>query len=146
MAYLAAAAHALAYVVIADRQHTDLYEWGQRGTPLSLAAEIQRQLLPGSYTCEAGQFTLAGWLVPAHTADGDTFDYALDRQVLQLSITDAIATAWTPRSWQPRWSAACATAAAAGLACANRPGRPAPRSPRTPAPISSSPASCCRST
>ncbi len=90
VAYLASAAHALAYVVIADRRYTDLYEWGQRGAPLSLAAEIQRQLLPGSYTCEAGQFTLAGWLVPAHIAGGDTFDYALDRDTLHLSLTDAM--------------------------------------------------------
>lgn len=88
--YLASAAHALAYVVIADRRYTDLYEWGSRSAPLTLEAEIQRRLLPLSYTCEAGQFTLGGWLVPATTAGGDTFDYALDRQVLHLSVTDAM--------------------------------------------------------
>jgi len=60
IADVAAAAHALAYVVIAARRYTDVFEWGQRTTPLSLAAEIQRRLLPASYTCEAGQFTLAG--------------------------------------------------------------------------------------
>jgi serine phosphatase RsbU (regulator of sigma subunit) len=85
-----AAAHALAYVVIAARRHTDLFEWGQRSTPFALAAEIQRRLLPASYTCEAGQFTLAGWLEPASTVGGDTFDYTLDREHLQLSITDAV--------------------------------------------------------
>ena len=63
VAYVAAAAHALAYVVIADRRHTDLYEWGSRSTPLTLEAEIQRRLLPLSYTCEAAEFTLGGWLV-----------------------------------------------------------------------------------
>lgn len=84
------AAHALAYVVIAARRHTDLFEWGQRSTPFALAAEIQRRLLPASYTCEAGQFTLAGWLEPAATVGGDTFDYTLDRESLQLSITDAV--------------------------------------------------------
>jgi serine phosphatase RsbU (regulator of sigma subunit) len=88
--YLAAAAHALAYVVIADRRYTDLYEWGSRSAPLTLEAEIQRRLLPLSYTCEAGQFTLGGWLVPATSAGGDTFDFALDREVLHLSITDAM--------------------------------------------------------
>ena len=87
---VAAAAHALAYVVIAARRHTDLFEWGQRTTPFSLAAEIQRRLLPSSYTCEAGQFTLAGWLEPANSVGGDTFDYVLDRTTLQLSITDAV--------------------------------------------------------
>jgi serine phosphatase RsbU (regulator of sigma subunit) len=90
IADVAATAHALAYVVIANRRHTDLFEWGQRTTPFSLAAEIQRRLLPTSYTCEAGQFTLAGWLEPASTVGGDTFDYNLDREALQLSITDAV--------------------------------------------------------
>lgn len=87
---VAAAAHALAYVVIAARRHTDVFEWGQRTTPFSLAAEIQRRLLPSSYTCEAGQFTLAGWLEPASEVGGDTFDYTLDRHSLQVSITDAV--------------------------------------------------------
>jgi serine phosphatase RsbU (regulator of sigma subunit) len=84
------AAHALAYVVIADRRYSDLYEWGQRTTPLILAAEIQRRLLPASYTCEAGQFSMSGWLVPANEAGGDTFDYILDRDALHLSVTDAM--------------------------------------------------------
>src|SRR3954451_16862464 len=65
VADIALAAHALAYVVIANRRFTDLFAWGQRSVPLSLAAEIQHRLLPGSYTCEAGQFTLAAWLEPA---------------------------------------------------------------------------------
>jgi serine phosphatase RsbU (regulator of sigma subunit) len=90
VADVAATAHALAYVVIANRRHTDLFEWGQRTTLFSLAAEIQRRLLPASYTCEAGQFTLAGWLEPSSSVGGDTFDYNLDRDVLQLSITDAV--------------------------------------------------------
>ncbi|WP_448627165.1 PP2C family protein-serine/threonine phosphatase [Geodermatophilus sp. URMC 64] len=90
VADVSAAAHALAYVVIAARRHTDVFEWGQRTTPFSLAAEIQRRLLPSSYTCEAGQFTLAGWLEPAAAVGGDTFDYALDRHSLQVSITDAV--------------------------------------------------------
>jgi serine phosphatase RsbU (regulator of sigma subunit) len=87
---ICSAAHALAYVIIAARRHTDVFEWGQRSTPFALAAEIQRRLLPPSYTCEAGQFTLAGWLEPAASVGGDTFDYTLERGVLQLSITDAV--------------------------------------------------------
>ena len=84
------AAHALAYVVIANRRFTDLFAWGQRSVPLSLAAEIQHRLLPGSYTCEAGQFTLAAWLEPAGNVGGDTFDFALERDTLHLSMTDAM--------------------------------------------------------
>lgn len=90
IADVSSAAHALAYVVIAARQHTDVFEWGHRSTPFALAAEIQRRLLPLSYTCEAGQFTLAGWLEPAASVGGDTFDYTLDRDALQVSITDAV--------------------------------------------------------
>jgi serine phosphatase RsbU (regulator of sigma subunit) len=87
---VAAAGHALAYVLIANRRHTDLFEWGQRTVPFTLAAEIQRRLLPSAFTCEAGQFTLAGWLEPAATVGGDTFDYTFDRDTLHLSITDAV--------------------------------------------------------
>jgi serine phosphatase RsbU (regulator of sigma subunit) len=86
----AQAGHALAYIVIAGRRYTDLFEWGQRSVPLSLAAEIQHRLLPGSYTCEAGQFTLAAWLEPAGEVGGDTFDFALGRDELFFSITDAM--------------------------------------------------------
>ncbi|WP_097182151.1 PP2C family protein-serine/threonine phosphatase [Blastococcus haudaquaticus] len=87
---ISSAAHALAYVIIAARRHTDVFEWGQRSAPFELAAEIQRRLLPTSYTCEAGQFTLAGWLEPAASVGGDTFDYSLDRDTLLISITDAV--------------------------------------------------------
>src|SRR3712207_2936426 len=87
---VARAAHALAYVIPANRRYTDLFEWGQRSVPLSLAAEIQHRLLPASYTCEAGQFTLAGWLEPAGENAGDTFDFSLERDTLHLSLTDAM--------------------------------------------------------
>ena len=84
------AAHALAYIVIANRRFTDLFEWGQRSVRLSLPAEIQHRLLPGAFTCEAGQFTLAAWLEPAGQIAGDTFDFSLDRDHLHLSMTDAM--------------------------------------------------------
>jgi serine phosphatase RsbU (regulator of sigma subunit) len=90
VADVALAAHFLAYVVIANRRYTDLFEWGQRSVPLSLAAEIQHRLLPGAITCEAGQFTLAAWLQPAGEIGGDTFDFSLDRDALHLSMTDAM--------------------------------------------------------
>jgi serine phosphatase RsbU (regulator of sigma subunit) len=83
-------ARALAYVVVACRRHTDLFEWAQRSVPFSLAAEIQRRLLPAAFTCEAGQLTVSGWLEPANAVGGDTFDYSLDRDTLHVSITDAV--------------------------------------------------------
>ncbi|MEE4546616.1 PP2C family protein-serine/threonine phosphatase [Streptomyces sp. V4-01] len=87
---VAAAAHALAYILITDRRFTDLYHVSRRTTRTSLAAEIQHQLLPSSPCCEATQFTLAAGLVPADDIGGDTYDYSLDREVLHVSITDAM--------------------------------------------------------
>lgn len=38
------AAHILAFVVIANRRHTDLFEWGQRTASFELSVETQQQL------------------------------------------------------------------------------------------------------
>ncbi|MDG9709001.1 PP2C family protein-serine/threonine phosphatase [Streptomyces sp. DH10] len=84
------AAHALAYIIVTDRRFTDLYHWGRRTPATSLAAEIQHQLLPSAACCEAEQFAVAGGLVPGDDISGDTYDYALDRDTLHLSITDAM--------------------------------------------------------
>ncbi|MEV3890925.1 PP2C family protein-serine/threonine phosphatase [Streptomyces anulatus] len=84
------AAHALAYIIVTDRRFTDLYHWGNRTTTVSLAAEIQRQLLPSAPSCEAAEFALAGALVPASDIAGDTYDYSLDHDTLHLSVTDAM--------------------------------------------------------
>jgi Stage II sporulation protein E (SpoIIE) len=84
------AAHILAYIVIADGRFTDLYTWGKRSRPPTLAAEIQYQLLPASLSCEAAQFALCGNLEPSGALSGDTFDYTLDRDTLQLSVTDTM--------------------------------------------------------
>jgi serine phosphatase RsbU (regulator of sigma subunit) len=78
----------LGFVVIANRRQTDLFEWGQRSTAFTLPAEIQRRL-PAAFTWEAGAFTLSAWLEPAASVGGDTFDYSVGRDVLNLSMTDA---------------------------------------------------------
>jgi serine phosphatase RsbU (regulator of sigma subunit) len=88
--HVAVVAHALAYLLIASRRHTDVYEWAQRDVAFSLAAEVQRRLLPSAYTVEGGHFALAGWLEPAHRVGGDTFDYSVDREYLYASMTDAM--------------------------------------------------------
>lgn len=82
------AAHLLAYIVIANERFTDFYTWGKRSVPPTLAAEIQYQLLPPSLSCEAAQFTLCGSLEPSEGLSGDTFDYAVDRDTLHISVTD----------------------------------------------------------
>lgn len=88
--HISQAAHALAYVIAANRRFTDFYEWGRRSVTPTLAAEIQQNLLPGALTVEAGQATVAGGLAPAGEIAGDTFDYSLDAKTLHVSITDAM--------------------------------------------------------
>lgn len=85
-----AVGHTLGYVVATGDRYTDLFERGQRTTPFTLAAEMQRRLLPNAFTYDAGGLAVAGWLEPASTVGGDTFDYALDRETLHVSITDAV--------------------------------------------------------
>jgi hypothetical protein len=72
IAQIAGIRHLLGHIVVVNRRYTDLFEWGQRTTAFSLSGEIQRRLLPPAFTCEAGQFTLVGWLEPASTVGGDS--------------------------------------------------------------------------
>jgi serine phosphatase RsbU (regulator of sigma subunit) len=108
--------------VISNRRYTDLFETGQRTVPLSLAAEIQRRLLPAAFTCEADHFTLAGWLEPAGEVGGDTFDFSLDRDTLHISMTDAMGHSVA--------SALLATLAVGALRNARRGGRSLPEQAR----------------
>jgi hypothetical protein len=56
--------HLLAFIVIANRRHTDLFEWGQRSRTFSLSAEIQQRLLPEARTCEAWRSPYPGGWSP----------------------------------------------------------------------------------
>lgn len=87
---LAAVAHALAYVVVANQRHTDTYETAMRSADFTLAREIQRRLLPLGFVCEGGSFTIAGWLEPSASAAGDTFDYVASADHLIATLTDAV--------------------------------------------------------
>ena len=89
LAVVSAGAHALAYIVIANRRFTDLFDWGQLQCRFRWRQSFSIDS-PASYTCEGGQFTLAGWLQPAGDVGGDTFDFSVERDTLHLSITDAM--------------------------------------------------------
>jgi hypothetical protein len=65
---------------------TDIYREVRRRKRLTIAAELQWELLPGR-TCSAEEFSLAGQLEPAYTVSGDNFDWSLSRQYLTLSIS-----------------------------------------------------------
>lgn len=87
---LAAVAHALGYVLLANQRHTDTYETAMRSAEFTLPREIQRRLLPPGFVCEGGSFTIAGWLEPSASAAGDSFDYVASADRLTVSLTDAV--------------------------------------------------------
>jgi serine phosphatase RsbU (regulator of sigma subunit) len=65
---------------------TDIYREVRRRKRLTIAAELQWELLPGR-TCAGPEFSLAGQLEPAYTVSGDNFDWSLSRQYLTLSVS-----------------------------------------------------------
>ncbi|MFF5258184.1 PP2C family protein-serine/threonine phosphatase [Actinomadura viridis] len=67
--------------------HTDRYERIRRRRRMSLAAELQWQLLPGQ-GCAGPEFSLAGHLEPAYSIGGDGFDWATERDHLALSVVN----------------------------------------------------------
>ena len=82
---------------------------GSGPRPFALAAEIQRRLLPAAYTCEAGQFTLAGWLEPASLGRRRHLRLHPRPRTLQVSITDAVGHQVAAALLATLSSAVCAT-------------------------------------
>ncbi|UAL31735.1 serine/threonine-protein phosphatase [Nocardioides rotundus] len=79
----------VAYSLTAARRYTDRFERIRRRRDLLLAAEIQWELLP-VLAYDTAEFAIAGNLEPAYEIAGDTFDYAVGRDRLTVTITDAI--------------------------------------------------------
>jgi serine phosphatase RsbU (regulator of sigma subunit) len=73
---------------IAD-QHTDLYRQIRRRLRLTLAAEMQWELLPGR-ACSTDEFHLAGQLEPAYAVWGDNFDWSVSADRLTLTVTNGM--------------------------------------------------------
>ncbi|WP_405108998.1 serine/threonine-protein phosphatase [Micromonospora sp. NBC_01405] len=74
----------------ADRQ-TDRYRRARRRERLSMAAEMQWDLLPGRSVTH-GAFLLAGQLEPAYTVGGDHFDWSVDGDRLTLTVLNGAGT------------------------------------------------------
>ncbi|MFA1541400.1 PP2C family protein-serine/threonine phosphatase [Actinomadura monticuli] len=73
---------------IAD-QGTDLYRRLRRRTRLTLAAEMQWDLLPPpSYA--AAEFSFAGQLEPAYAVWGDNFDWSVSAERLTLTVSNGM--------------------------------------------------------
>lgn len=59
LAEIARTVHVLGFVVIANRRHTELFRVAAAQHPVSLAAEIQRRLLPTAMISEGGAFAVS---------------------------------------------------------------------------------------
>ncbi|MQY02059.1 PP2C family protein-serine/threonine phosphatase [Actinomadura macrotermitis] len=70
---------------------TDRYERARRARRLTLAAELQWQLLPAQ-CCAGAEFSLAGHLEPAYSIGGDNFDWATERDHLTITVTNGSGT------------------------------------------------------
>ncbi|WP_430497452.1 PP2C family protein-serine/threonine phosphatase [Micromonospora trifolii] len=84
LADLADIATALAHEVAAVSAGTDVYRAARRAQRLTLAAEMQWDLLPGRSRIRPS-FSLAGQLEPAYAVRGDSFDWSDDGERLWLS-------------------------------------------------------------
>ncbi|MFF4578126.1 PP2C family protein-serine/threonine phosphatase [Streptomyces sp. NPDC001389] len=69
--------------------YTDLFFRTRRSEPMSVAAEIQWSLLP-PLSMVMPRVAVAGVLEPAYAVAGDSFDYALNGNVLHLAMIDAM--------------------------------------------------------
>ncbi|GAA2700274.1 PP2C family protein-serine/threonine phosphatase [Micromonospora olivasterospora] len=78
-------ATALGHEMTAVNDTTDLYRAARRSRRLTLAAEMQWELLPGRSRTRPS-FSLAGQLEPAYAVRGDSFDWSDDGHRLWLSV------------------------------------------------------------
>ncbi|MER6848229.1 PP2C family protein-serine/threonine phosphatase [Streptomyces flaveolus] len=75
-------------VMVAERD-TDLYLQARRKDRLTLAAEMQWQLLPGR-SCSRPEYELAAQLEPAYAIFGDNFDWSATADHLMLYVTNGM--------------------------------------------------------
>lgn len=86
---LAHIAAVVAAEIITRGQYTDLFTLCRRRRDMSLAAEMQWQMLPPA-TFATADISVAGLVEPAYDVGGDAFDYAHDRDRLSFAIFDAV--------------------------------------------------------
>ncbi|MDC0766732.1 PP2C family protein-serine/threonine phosphatase [Streptomyces sp. HD] len=79
----------VADMLVTKNAYTDQFFLTRRREPMSVSAEIQWSLLP-PLTMTVPQVQVAGILEPAYRAAGDSFDYALNDDILHLAVIDAM--------------------------------------------------------
>lgn len=80
---------ALGHEILVAERDTDLYQVARRASRLTLAAEMQWQLLPGR-SCARREFALGGHLEPAYAIFGDAFDWAASADHLTLTVANGM--------------------------------------------------------
>lgn len=80
---------ALGHEILVAERDTDFYLLARRAARLTLAAEMQWQLLPGR-SCSRPEFALGAHLEPAYAIFGDNFDWSASADHLTLSVTNGM--------------------------------------------------------
>jgi serine phosphatase RsbU (regulator of sigma subunit) len=78
-----------AQLLVTKSEYSDAMELARRNRKMSLAAELQRGTLPPT-TLATSQVMVSGILEPAYEVAGDTFDYALNTDMLHVAIIDSV--------------------------------------------------------
>lgn len=86
---LAEVADVLGHEVIVAERDTDIYLQARRKDRLTLAAEMQWQLLPGR-ACSRPEYDLGAQLEPAYAIFGDNFDWSATSDRLMLYVTNGM--------------------------------------------------------
>ncbi|TDD12245.1 serine/threonine-protein phosphatase [Nonomuraea deserti] len=79
----------LSMILVSKRTHSDSYARLVRVQPMTLSAEVLFNLLPpGTFANE--RVVVSAALEPAYEVGGDAYDYAIDGDILHVSIFDAM--------------------------------------------------------
>ncbi|MEV0395975.1 PP2C family protein-serine/threonine phosphatase [Polymorphospora rubra] len=116
---LAEIATLLGHELAAVRASTDRYTVAARTRRLTLAAEMQWELLPGRSRCRSS-FSLAGQLEPAYAVRGDSFDWADDGHRLWLATVNGMGDGVTAATLTALAIQALRNARRAGLSLADQ--------------------------
>ncbi|MFC8258498.1 PP2C family protein-serine/threonine phosphatase [Streptomyces sp. NPDC057291] len=79
----------VADLLVTKNAYTDQFFRARRCEPMSVSAEIQWSLLP-PMSMSVPQVEVAGILEPAYRIAGDSFDYALNDNILHAAVIDAM--------------------------------------------------------
>ncbi|MFJ2211501.1 PP2C family protein-serine/threonine phosphatase [Streptomyces sp. NPDC101062] len=82
-------ADALAHEIVVAGRDTDLFLQARRTERLTLAAEMQWQLLPGR-SCSRPEYSIGAQLEPAYAIFGDSFDWSASADDLVLTVSNGM--------------------------------------------------------